>query len=366
MKQTTISNHKNLGLDIARCVAILFVLIAHGTLFFWKYNTNLNNLIMLGFFGVEIFFALSGYLIGGILLKDVFNSDNSKKVNLFRFYLRRWFRTLPLYYIVVFVLFLKNRDTFTWQNLLFLQNFDHKSLNFFAVSWSLSIEEWFYFFIPLVIFLVIKSTRKTKSSFLGVCLFFIIFSPIARILLVTLSDPSFDFGVRKQILFRFDAMSYGMLFAGLRHFYPNIFKNLVKGKIFLITSLVGFLISFIYYVPIQFGKFNELFFARTLFFSFVAISSSIFVVGLEKITTNISSKNFFTILVSFVSLTSYSAYLVHTEVFSLFLKIDSSTNNILISGLTFLFALMVVFLISGLSYNYFEKYWLKLRDKITK
>ncbi len=106
-----------------------------------------------GTFGVEIFFVLSGYLVGRILLALAPTWADWR-----RFMIRRWLRTLPLYYVALAILFCVWPPSF-WQAdharillraipeyMLFLQNFawtmgDH---NWFGVSWSLTVEEWFY------------------------------------------------------------------------------------------------------------------------------------------------------------------------------------------------------------------------------
>ncbi|MFG5995624.1 acyltransferase family protein [Salmonella enterica] len=131
---------RNIGLDIARSIAIVMVLISHSRMFFTQY-ADVQWLSFNGFFGVEVFFVLSGFLIGRIIIKSVVEKPSFS--NLLTFYKRRWYRTLPLYFLMVFVLFLVGKQ-FHWTNLIFLQNFDEVSLGFFPVSWSLSIEEWFF------------------------------------------------------------------------------------------------------------------------------------------------------------------------------------------------------------------------------
>ena len=106
-----------------------------------------------GTFGVEIFFVLSGYLVGRILLRT------GKTLAAWRrFLIRRWLRTLPLYYLALTVLFVIWAPDFWapdhWRILLhalptyalFLQNFAWTVgyNNWFGTSWSLAVEEWFY------------------------------------------------------------------------------------------------------------------------------------------------------------------------------------------------------------------------------
>ena len=95
---------RNLGLDILRSVAIGLVLMAHSLTFFFRW-TRLDldaSYYVLGFLGVELFFVLSGFLIGRILIEDVLPERSWRSLG--RFYIRRWLRTLPPYYLVLFLL----------------------------------------------------------------------------------------------------------------------------------------------------------------------------------------------------------------------------------------------------------------------
>src|SRR4051794_25447542 len=81
------------GLDILRALAILEVVYAHAFRF-------TDSRLPFLYDGVGIFFVLSGYLIGGILLKTI-NTTEFRKENLLKFWYRRWWRTLPAYYFVL-------------------------------------------------------------------------------------------------------------------------------------------------------------------------------------------------------------------------------------------------------------------------
>ena len=78
-----------------RAMAIILVLICH---------SGLESPLMyqLGFYGVELFFVLSGFLIGQIIIRDVLQRPSTK--TLITFYKRRWLRTLPLYYMILLLL----------------------------------------------------------------------------------------------------------------------------------------------------------------------------------------------------------------------------------------------------------------------
>jgi peptidoglycan/LPS O-acetylase OafA/YrhL len=118
---------RNIGLDIARSCAIILVLISHSRFFFIKY-IDLKWMSFNGFLGVEIF-VLSGFLIRRIttcspprvpiITRQLIVCPSLK--TLLTFYKRRWYRTLPLYFLAVLVLFLVGQP-FHWSNPLFIQN----------------------------------------------------------------------------------------------------------------------------------------------------------------------------------------------------------------------------------------------------
>lgn len=108
----------------------------------------------IGAYGVELFFVLSGWLLGRQLLTEL-QATGSIRVR--RFLARRWLRTLPIYYVLLGVFFArqilsKPDPVIDWRFLVFVQNYDFENLPYFTVSWSLCVEEHFYLAIaPLVL-----------------------------------------------------------------------------------------------------------------------------------------------------------------------------------------------------------------------
>jgi peptidoglycan/LPS O-acetylase OafA/YrhL len=158
-------------LDGLRGMAILLVILCHyvgnadhAALGFWIHRTL--SAFTVGWSGVDLFFVLSGFLIGGILL-DARNARHYFRA----FYMRRVFRILPLYYawtllyglLAVAALWLApGRTSLTSRDLLqvplhllFLQNMwigmPPWPWIWFVVTWSLAVEEQFYLLVPLLI-----------------------------------------------------------------------------------------------------------------------------------------------------------------------------------------------------------------------
>jgi peptidoglycan/LPS O-acetylase OafA/YrhL len=156
------------ALDGVRGLAILLVLVSHLMLFNDKTGSRLGDSLAalrgLGWVGVDLFFVLSGFLITGILY------DTLHDPHYFRsFYMRRFLRIFPLYYgFLFFLLILSHWMHYVWGGrqyvlLAYMQN----TTLWFPVTdfhpglwadldhfWSLAVEEQFYLFWPLMVFLV--------------------------------------------------------------------------------------------------------------------------------------------------------------------------------------------------------------------
>ena len=170
-------NQRSMRLDAVRGVAIAMILLFHlfsGPLA--AYSLRVSYFAGCLWSGVDLFFCLSGYLIGGIIL------DNIQSPNFYRtFYARRALRIFPLYALCVvgyFIVIQSFRDFLTYAT--FTQNFEMASTGLMGtwvgVTWSLAIEEQFYLILPAIV-------RFTPPSRLPwVCVAMIASAPLARLL----------------------------------------------------------------------------------------------------------------------------------------------------------------------------------------
>ena len=104
----------------------------------------------MSFLFVDMFFVLSGFVLYPQLTK-IYNNKKNLKI----FYMRRWLRTLPIFFValVTFSIVFNNFNYDTLKYLFFVQKIypDFLKLDYMTIAWSLSIEEWFYFLFPLVL-----------------------------------------------------------------------------------------------------------------------------------------------------------------------------------------------------------------------
>lgn len=116
-----------------------------------------------GSLGVDVFFVISGYLIGSMLLRE---QEQSGTIRLGRFYLRRAFRILPPYIVTLILgrLVLGDRANLenAWANILFINNFLPIAQQSLGWLWSLAIEEQFYLLFPLI--LLLSSRWPSRDS----------------------------------------------------------------------------------------------------------------------------------------------------------------------------------------------------------
>lgn len=203
------------GLDAMRACAILLVLVSHGAdVFAAFWGTRPPDFVSLaGVFGVELFFVLSGFLIGTLLARAAASAPGWRGWRVFM--LRRWMRTLPLYVVWVLVMaaaWPPADGRLGWHLLRYLtltQNLAWRmpADNWFGVSWSLAIEEWFYLLFSLPLLLLARRDRG-RHSLPWLAAGFIVVPVLVRCVL----PAGLDFGqfVYKTVAFRLDSIAYGV------------------------------------------------------------------------------------------------------------------------------------------------------------
>lgn len=143
--------------DGLRALAVLMVLASHlpviqnfaPSYYFWRFV----ELAHFAYFGVDIFFVLSGFLITRLLLKE---REQTGTINLSHFFIKRALRILPIYYLCVLVMALAFPQS--WQGIPSLMAFVFNYYHAFNSTpypmehaWSLAVEEQFYLLWPLLI-----------------------------------------------------------------------------------------------------------------------------------------------------------------------------------------------------------------------
>ena len=201
-------------------MAIALVLLSHGGGIFagWLGLRFPHLLAVSGTFGVELFFVLSGFLVGRILLRTVAASPTGGTLG--RFLLRRWMRTLPLYWLAVLALAVLQpaghvaRDVGRYAT--FTQNLLPPQLDpFFPVSWTLAVEEWFYAGFALLLF----GFAGGRRGMVAALMVFLAGPPLARWALFV--DPA----EYRIVPYWLDCIGWGVLAATVASWRPAAFAR---------------------------------------------------------------------------------------------------------------------------------------------
>ncbi len=362
-----IDSNRVYGLDILRAFAILFVVIEHGSFLLPKPLKKINSFFI--FDGVSIFFVLSGFLIGGILIK-ILNKDEITKNTLRSFWIRRWFRTLPNYFLILILLTVLNclfttdfALTSVSKYFIFSQNlFEPHPPIFFPEAWSLSVEEWFYLTVPLLIFIAIRFLKITpKKSVLYTAIFILTFVTLFRYYRFATHDfQGWDLYFRKQVITRLDSLMYGVIGAYIQFYsYEKWSKH--KNALFAL-GLILFLVA--RFIMPKITSENGLY-STVISFSVISLATLFLLPFLSDLKTG---KGLLFKCFTYISLISYSMYLLNYTVIQRWIlkKIDFSSciHNHVIAGCTIYAAYwFLVIVLSILLYKYFEIPMTKLRDK---
>lgn len=224
---------RRVELDFIRGIAILLVLAFHYRFpashvpFLDWLGATFNRI---GFVGVDLFFSLSGFLVGGLILKEI---KETNKFNARKFLARRAMKIWPALYVLIFFHLILGRhpaDSFFWQNLFHVQNYFGTTIE---QTWSLAVEEHFYLLLSLAMFLfAAKGPGNIAKAILLAC--FVVAAGRFLTIVLTSGEPQWG-----QTQYRVDAMLYGVLLSLVFHFYPLLFQQIAKQKYALLSVVLA-------------------------------------------------------------------------------------------------------------------------------
>ncbi|WP_456439676.1 acyltransferase family protein [Psychroserpens sp.] len=360
------------GLDFLRAIAISLVVLSHCTFLLCSEDTSvvLDVIRLLGAVGVDLFFVLSGYLIGGILLKQI-EHHQTKFKDLFTFWKRRWFRTLPNYFLVLLLnvlllLFLgKESIEAIYLYIPFLQNFATQHPDFFTEAWSLSIEEYAYLLLPLLLyfgFFVFKKSNA-KKVFLFVTIVTIVILFLFKIYYTFNTEvetyKAWSATFRKVVIYRLDSIYFGFFLIYVSRQFPNWFVSFKKHLFVLGVFMFGVLHIAIFWfklLPETHLVFYSLFYLQVLILS-LGLTFPYFY--------NMKYDGFWKPIIYYISTRSYAIYLVNYSLVLLTIQhyFEVEGFSVLEKSVALIGYLVLTLSISELIYNYFEQPILKFRDK---
>jgi len=303
------------------------VLASHGRHFLTPAWKDAAIFRLGGFLGVELFFVLSGFLIGNIVWSNFKQAGNSNKWVL-GFMARRWLRTLPNYYLFLLINALligsaisPGRIVDLLPFVIFVQNLAWPHPPVFGEAWSLAVEEVFYLILPLCLILFGRTFSDKRTAFLSVIGLFLVLPLIARVIAVEVSVPTWDAGIRKVTVFRLDALMIGVLASWLiREKPPFSCRQGIFTLVLSISLMAGAVAFFLLNEP----ALDTNAFARVLLFPIVSIGCVLLVVsGLRWNNTPAIIGRPAKICARW----SYALYLAHMPVFNIILWSQGNAHS---------------------------------------
>ena len=225
-------------LDFLRGLAVILVLFRH--------HAFINNTHNAGWIGVDLFFVLSGFLVSGLLFREYIQY---KKVNAKLFLIRRGLKIYPLFYLAILITVIielllgaKISKRALLSELVFMQNYFPSLWNH---TWSLAIEEHFYFSIALLIVILVK-TKKLENVKLFTAIFLVtglmcLGLRIYNSLYVPFDYPTHLF--RSHI--RIDSLFFGVVLSYYYAFRKELFVNFFRRN-----RTVFYILSFLLILPV--------------------------------------------------------------------------------------------------------------------
>jgi len=293
-------------LDLLRAIAIFLVLGNHLSPCPPQISSFFHYLTRFWFFGgwvgVDLFFVLSGFLISGLLFREYQKYNN---LDLKRFLIRRGLKIYPSFYILIVVTvifapyFAKEIPVKNFlAELFFVQNFFGR---LWGHTWSLAVEEHFYFGFAFLSFLLLKFQPRKDNPFISIPYCFVFFAIVCftlRALMAIYKGTSIGL-----TFFRVDALFFGVLISYYWHFH-SLGKDLFfkrDNAYLILLGLILFLPPFFFHSLV-----NPWFFVFGMTTNYIA-GGCLLLGFLNTKFANSPITNF----VAYIGTYSYSLYLWH-------------------------------------------------------
>ena len=313
---------RNVGLDTLRASAIALVFAYHYMVFV-SGEPTFGVFSEVGWTGVDLFFVLSGYLIANQLMSGLFAG---RQISLPRFYLRRWLRTVPAFWVTL-ACYAVWPATLAgaampalWRFLSFSQNIGLHPGTAFSHAWSLCIEEQFYLILPMLIVIGAALKLGTRAAWitLGALLLLGIASRAALwVWCGTEASGHIDAyytWVYYGTLCRFDEFLPGVALALLRHAHPAAWQKLIARGTFSLVAGLCLVAVMLYGVDVAYyaDGYGYFFFMSVFGYSLIAVAFAFLV--LSALSPGSPLHRFGIPGTRSLALWSYSIYLSHKAV----------------------------------------------------
>lgn len=358
--QPAVDAERVFGLDAMRALAIVLVVKAHGGALLSEFIPFAHLVPRVD--PVDLFFVLSGYLIGGLLLRAEQWPDHGWRAGILRFWQSRWLRTLPNYYLflavnIAWVLLgwapgLINHNALAYT--VFLQNLYKPIDLFFLESWSLVVEVWFYTLFPLLLFGLARLLKlRFRTAFLVAVLVMIVAPTFLRFLraadIATISE--WETLMRRLAITRLDTIGYGALAVWLnvavRGWWQRWRWPLFALGVAVLLWASGY--RTVLHLP----------FLSTWFFSLTAVAMALLLPAMSTW----QGRNVWRRPVVFISHVAYAWFLTHLPMRSLLLWVVPGASYAT-TWAAYVVYWSVSLFVAIVVYRYYEKPFMDMRDRL--
>ncbi|HWX17143.1 MAG TPA: acyltransferase [Chthoniobacterales bacterium] len=350
------------GLDLLRALAIIVVVIYHAGIFGFALPNHWHRF---GWVGVDLFFVLSGYLIGGQLLAPL---ERGQNINFLRFFMRRALRILPAYFVILAIYFsLPSVREFPeisplWKFLISVQNIGLHGGTAFSHAWSLAIEDQFYLALPLVLLVV---GRWKRAGVIVPCV--VVLGGIAlRAFLAWrnpgdtgVSDRGFQLWIYYPTWTRLDPLVFGVVLAAIEKFRPNWWERLMDAARWLWLPGLAAIVYGLYL-----GE-NDLTIATCIWqFPLIAFGMAAFLVC--GVSPRLPFRRIEVPGAAFFASIAYSVYLSHKLIIHAAIRFCSNHNIALTSVPAILLVELLIYAAGLILFLSIERPFLQLRHRLTR
>lgn len=297
------------GLDLLRALAIIVVVIYHAGIMGFPLPSRVHRW---GWIGVDLFFVLSGYLIGGQLLAELARSE---RLHLARFYARRALRIMPAYLVILAIYFLlpswreySDMAQPLWKFLFSVQNIALHGGTAFSHAWSLAVEDQFYLALPFILLVLFW---RSRGAIIVSCVL-VVGGVILRAFLAA-QNPSVHGGVsfrgfQAWIYYptwtRLDPLVFGVALAAIEKFRPQLWRRLTNLAIWLWVPALALIVYALWLGESDYINFNA------CVWQFPLIATGMAVLLICALSPRLPLRQFAIPGAAFVASIAYSAYLV--------------------------------------------------------
>jgi len=208
---------REIELDFIRGLAILLVMDFHFPVSIFLVPFTWLGFKNFGGVGVDLFFVLSGFLVGGLLVKEW---KLRSRIDSRRFLIRRGLKIWPQYYVFLGIMLVSGHRGLRscWGNLLNIQNY----VGGVAHTWTLAVEEHAYLLLAVVLTLAARKRLKMRHLFLGIGV------TVCLVLAWSLVFAAHGGDGFARTDTRIDGILYGLMLAMLYHSRPTLFRRLQR------------------------------------------------------------------------------------------------------------------------------------------